>query len=142
MMIAMDIDESAIPEGYRAVAYRPYKDGDTCIGYEGVDKDPVPATFEGKSPTAARIIIEKIFDLAEFWGKVPVDTKVWVKDYDHHEWVPWHFVGFKDLRFVTVDGAGTSFSNPDSTGTTWKYCELDSTFGGKPAADHIPEGQE
>ena len=59
------------------------------------------------------------------WSKVPVDTKVLVRDSDNNKWVRRHYASFdkeKDLFRAFTDG-GTSWTTNDTTG--WIQCKLD-----------------
>ncbi len=44
------------------------------------------------------------------WSKVPVDTKVYVRDFDNGFWIPRHFARFEDGKIVTWNDGATSFS--------------------------------
>lgn len=44
------------------------------------------------------------------WTKVPVDTKVYVRDFDNGLWIPRHFAKFEDGKIVTWNNGATSFS--------------------------------
>ena len=60
------------------------------------------------------------------WSKVPVDTKVLVRDSDNAKWTKRHYACFdkeKDLFRAFTDG-GTSWTTKDTTG--WIQCKLDS----------------
>lgn len=47
------------------------------------------------------------------WSKVPVDTKVYVRDYDNGTWFPRYFARFEDGKIVTWNDGATSFSIDD-----------------------------
>lgn len=47
------------------------------------------------------------------WSKVPVDTKVYVRDFDNGFWVPRHFARFEDGKIVAWNDGATSFSIDD-----------------------------
>lgn len=47
------------------------------------------------------------------WSKVPVDTKVYVRDFDNGFWIPRHFARFEDGKIVTWNDGATSFSIDD-----------------------------
>lgn len=47
------------------------------------------------------------------WSKVPVDTKVYVRDFDNGCWIPRHFARFEDGKIVTWNDGATSFSIDD-----------------------------
>lgn len=53
------------------------------------------------------------------WSKVPVDTKVYVRDSDSDPWEPRYFAKFEDGKiFVWTNGA-TSFSRNSVCGFSW-----------------------
>lgn len=53
------------------------------------------------------------------WSKVPVDTKVYVRDSDSDPWEPRYFAKFEDGKiFVWTNGA-TSFSSNSVCGYSW-----------------------
>jgi hypothetical protein len=53
------------------------------------------------------------------WSKVPVDTKVYVRDSDSDPWEPRYFAKFEDGKiFVWTNGA-TSFSRNSVCGYSW-----------------------
>lgn len=47
------------------------------------------------------------------WSKVPVDTKVYVRDFDNGFWIPRYFARFEDGKIVTWNDGATSFSIDD-----------------------------
>ena len=47
------------------------------------------------------------------WSKVPVDTKVYVRDFENGCWIPRHFARFEDGKIVTWNDGATSFSIDD-----------------------------
>lgn len=47
------------------------------------------------------------------WSKVPVDTKVYVRDFENGFWIPRHFARFEDGKIVTWNDGATSFSIDD-----------------------------
>ena len=74
------------------------------------------------------------------WSKVPIDTKVLVKDYDNNNWVKRHYAGYdegKDLFKAFTDG-GTSWTTKDTT--EWLQCKLeDEEDNKKVSANEINE---
>lgn len=69
---------------------------------------------------------EHVLDLFErnVWDDVPVDAKVFVKDFEDDEWIPRHFSHFKnDYVFTFVNGA-TSFTNNREETTSWRFAKL------------------
>lgn len=59
------------------------------------------------------------------WSKVPVDTKVYVRDYDDESWRPRYFARFEDGKIFVWTAGTTSFSsyNFDNV-TSWKQGKL------------------
>lgn len=47
------------------------------------------------------------------WSKVPVDTKVYVRDFENGFWIPRYFARFEDGKIVTWNDGATSFSIDD-----------------------------
>ena len=47
------------------------------------------------------------------WSKVPVDTKVYVRDFDGGFWYPRYFARFENGKIVTWRDGATSFSAHD-----------------------------
>lgn len=53
------------------------------------------------------------------WSKVPVDTKVYVRDFDDESWRPRYFARFEDGRIFTWTAGATSFSKDCCENTSW-----------------------
>lgn len=53
------------------------------------------------------------------WSKVPVDTKVFVRDSDSEPWAPRYFAKFKDGKIFTWTNGATSFSRNRVCGSSW-----------------------
>ena len=47
------------------------------------------------------------------WSKVPVDTKIYVRDFGGELWMPRHFARFEDGKILTWSYGATSFSADD-----------------------------
>lgn len=64
------------------------------------------------------------------WSKVPIDTKVLVRDFEHDRWTPRYFAGVnKNGQFLVWVNGRTSFtvSPVDTNGvntTVWNYIKL------------------
>lgn len=59
------------------------------------------------------------------WSKVPVDTKVYVRDSENGFWIPRHFARFEDGKIVTWNDGVTSFStNGIDNVSKWKQGKL------------------
>lgn len=57
------------------------------------------------------------------WSKVPIDTKILVRECSDAEWVKRYFAGVRDGMATAFDGGGTSWSNIGFT-TKWKFAKL------------------
>lgn len=53
------------------------------------------------------------------WSKVPVDTKVYVRDFDGESWAPRYFARFEDGKILTWVSGTTSFSDGGRGNTVW-----------------------
>lgn len=53
------------------------------------------------------------------WSKVPVDTKVFVRDSDSESWCPRYFARFKNGGIFTWTNGTTSFSAKGFDDVTW-----------------------
>lgn len=60
------------------------------------------------------------------WSKVPVDTKVWVRNIGDYEWFPRYFAKYENEIVYTWRNGVTSFSigNSNDLFTCWKYARL------------------
>ena len=59
------------------------------------------------------------------WSKVPIDTKVLVKDFDNAEWTPRYFAGLNENGEKTAwRFGGTSFTMNDYLKSVWRYMKL------------------
>lgn len=61
------------------------------------------------------------------WTKVPIDTKVLVRDSENHEWEPRHFAGFSrglTEPFKAFDNGRTRWTNDGCPLIFWRYCKL------------------
>lgn len=75
-----------------------------CIFYSGTDN-----CSKNKECWSRQEYVEPPVD----WSKVPVDTKVYVRDFDNGFWIPRHFARFEDEKIVTWNDGATSFSIDD-----------------------------
>lgn len=59
------------------------------------------------------------------WSKIPVDTKIWVRDSEDDNWLPRHFAKYENGKvFVYYDGR-TSWSNGNEPMLgCWNYAKL------------------
>lgn len=53
------------------------------------------------------------------WSKVPVDTKVFVRDSDSESWCPRYFAKFEDGKIFAWTNGTTSFSAKGFDDVTW-----------------------
>lgn len=59
------------------------------------------------------------------WSKVPVDTKVYVRDKENDEWLPRYFARFKYGYVYVYRGGATSFSAVDKNDVyCWNFVKL------------------
>lgn len=56
-------------------------------------------------------IIKMDFEETIDWDKVPVDTKVFVRDSENGEWYKRHFAKYEDGKVYVWDDGKTSFSS-------------------------------
>lgn len=53
------------------------------------------------------------------WSKVPVDAKVFVRDFDNGTWFPRYFARFEDMKIFTWTNGATSFSAKGFDDVIW-----------------------
>lgn len=53
------------------------------------------------------------------WSKVPVDTKVFVRDYDSQPWGPRYFAKFENGKIYTWNDGRSSFTSLEPRTTSW-----------------------
>lgn len=58
------------------------------------------------------------------WDDVPVDTKIFVKDFEDNEWIPRHFSHFENGYVMTFVNGGTSFTCTQDETTSWRFAKL------------------
>lgn len=58
------------------------------------------------------------------WSKVPVDTKVYVREGEKREWTPRYFAKFKDNKVYVWANGKTSFTAPNKSIINYKYAKL------------------
>lgn len=56
------------------------------------------------------------------WTKVPVDTKVLVKDYKSDDWLKRHFAKYEDNKIYAYDDGKSSFTT--DVIVSWRYGKL------------------
>ena len=56
------------------------------------------------------------------WTKVPVDTKILVRDYEEENWAKRHFAKYEDGKIYVYDGGKTSFTT--NSVSSWRYSKL------------------
>lgn len=57
------------------------------------------------------------------WSKVPVDTKIWVRDSEYGQLLPRHFAKYENNKVYAWCTGATSFSAKGNV-TEWKYAKL------------------
>lgn len=57
------------------------------------------------------------------WTKVPVDTKVLVKDYKSGDWLKRHFAKYEDNKIYAYDDGKSSFTTTEEP-VAWTYGRL------------------
>ena len=57
------------------------------------------------------------------WTKVPVDTKILVRDCDDEQWQRKYFASFEDGKVYAWDGGATSYT-ADGYRTVWEQAKL------------------
>ena len=58
------------------------------------------------------------------WSKVPVDTKILVRDYENKSWEKRYFAKYKDNTVYAWGNGTTSWTNDDDYTTEWNYAKL------------------
>lgn len=72
------------------------------------------------------------------WSKIPIDTKIWVRDSKDDDWLPRHFAKYENGKvFVYYDGR-TSWSNGNESVLGWNYAKL--TEESEKESSHITWG--
>lgn len=68
--------------------------------------------------------LEEEYELKIDWSKVPVDTKVYVREGEKREWTPRYFAKFKDNKVYVWANGKTSFTAPNKSIINYKYAKL------------------
>ena len=60
------------------------------------------------------------------WTKLPVDTPIYVRDYEEENWYPRHFAKFENEKVFTWMDGSTSFSakNDSDKMISWRFAKL------------------
>ena len=66
------------------------------------------------------------------WSKVPVDTKIFVKDYESDHWLARCFAKYADGRVFAFTGGKTSFTSAENDISGWKFAKLAEVEDEKP----------
>lgn len=61
------------------------------------------------------------------WSKIPVDTPIYVRDYERNEWVPRHFAKYEDGEVYAWRGM-TTFTGGHIPIEAWTYAKLANDF--------------
>lgn len=64
------------------------------------------------------------------WTKIPVDTKVWVRNDNNEKWLPRHYAGYSNGLYCTYPKGYTSFTTTEglSTVVRWSQCKLEKSL--------------
>lgn len=66
---------------------------------------------------------EEYQELEVDWSKVPVDTKIWVRDSEYEQLLPRYFAKYENDEVYAWCAGATSFSAGDEV-TEWRYAKL------------------
>lgn len=88
--------------------------------------------FSPRVPVKSTCFEEKdqLIDIGEYlgivdWSKVPVDTPIFVRDFNTSLWEKRHFAFFKDGRIYAWLNGTTSWTNDnDDAAFSWNYAKL------------------
>ena len=58
------------------------------------------------------------------WSKVPVDTKIYIKNFEGEMWDRRHFAKYENGRVYAWSGGGTSWSCEEQEMADWEYAKL------------------
>lgn len=60
------------------------------------------------------------------WSKIPVDTKVYVRDSKNEQWLPRYFATYDEYTdsVMTYDNGATSWSGRSELTNRWNYAKL------------------
>lgn len=58
------------------------------------------------------------------WNKVPVDTKIYVKECSYGDWSPRYFAKYENGKVYAWSAGGTSWSCGEDDVTFWEYAVL------------------
>lgn len=58
------------------------------------------------------------------WSKVPVDTKIWVRDYTKETWLPMHFAKYDEKINKVFAWLGGGSSWTEDCVVCWKFVKL------------------
>lgn len=58
------------------------------------------------------------------WSKIPIDTKIWVKDFENNNWIPRYFAKYENGKVFAYDYGRTSWSCGDESPLGWDYAKL------------------
>lgn len=60
------------------------------------------------------------------WTKIPVNTKVLVREDENADWLPRHFAGYSNGYYCTYPDGCTSWTNEKGSATVirWNQCKL------------------
>lgn len=58
------------------------------------------------------------------WSKIPVDTKIYVTNYENDGWLPRYFAKYENGRAYAWADGGTSWSCEEGAIISWEYAKL------------------
>lgn len=77
-------------------------------------------------------LIEEYKEPVVDWSKVPVDTNIFVKDYEDDHWLARCFAKYADGRVFAFTGGKTSFTSAENDISDWKFAKLAEVEDEKP----------
>lgn len=96
---------------------------DHCQNHKCDDCDFETGQRSCRKEATAWLQAEAVEEPEVDWSKVPVDTPIYVRDFECGEWWPRHFAKFEDGEVFTWDYGKTSWSTNGDT-TCWNHAKL------------------
>ena len=87
-------------------------------------EQPRTYTPEGKHNIDSEKSNEDLVEEYSPWHDVEVDTKILVKDAEHHDWIKTHFAKYENGKVHTWNKGYTSWTNESELFCTWNYAKL------------------
>jgi hypothetical protein len=73
-------------------------------------------------------LLQLTFERVVQWDKIPVDTKIFVRDGENENWTPRYFASFERGCVMAFPDGQTSFTCTDDRKISWSYAELAETM--------------